>query len=249
MITIPCDTYHNITFSHAQIQGSRHRQNQHPCEDVVLVRATQDYLFCGLADGQSGTRYGAEGGRVCLNAVFDHIALEGIKSFFDAPFPDELPCAIVKSFRGKLLPLAKKRSVSLREFASTLLAIIIDLKTGKYMLIHLGDGSAISIPNTGEPTVISVPDSGLSSYHTWLTTSDNAVSHLRVRFGSLDNRKRILIITDGATCFCKNRDIPWRIKDLLKNGSQQEICEYLMLSEPIDDATCIVLDFVDRKEL
>ena len=249
MITIPCDTYQNITFSHAQIQGSRHRKNQLPCEDVVLMRDTSDYLFYGLADGQSGTRYGAEGGEVCLNAVFDYVALEGIKSVLDTPFPDELPCAIVKSFRGKLLPLAQNRSISLREFASTLLAIIIDRKTGKYMLIHLGDGYAISIPSTGESTVISAPDSGLSVYHTWLTTSDNAVSHLHVSFGSLDNRKRILMITDGATCFCRNGDIPWRTKDLLKNSTQQELCEYLMLSEPIDDATCIVLDFVDGKSL
>lgn len=233
---------YNIAVSHAQMEGSRHRKDRHPCEDVVWIRSTQDYLFCGLADGQSGTQYGAEGGKACLEAVSDFIGSVGIGSLLDARFPDELPCAIVQVFRKKLLSLAKSRSAGWNEFASTLLALAVDRKTGRYMLIHLGDGCAISIPDTGEPTAISAPENGLLSYHTWLTTSDHAVSHLRVSFGSLDNKKRILIMSDGAACFCRNREIPWRMRELLKNGSQPALQKRLEESDPVDDATCIIVD-------
>ena len=65
MNTVPCGDHRNIHFSHVQTKGSYHRQNQLPCEDVVLMRAARDHLFCGLADGQSGAKHGTEGGRFC----------------------------------------------------------------------------------------------------------------------------------------------------------------------------------------
>lgn len=242
MNTIPCDTYHNITFSHAQVKGFRHQQKQHPCGDVVLTRTTQDYLFCGLADGQSSAKYGAEGGKICLEAVSDYIDSIGIEEILNAPFPDELPCTFVKTFRKKLISLAESKSASIQEFASTLLAIAIDLKSRKYVLLHLGDGCAISIPHAGDPIPISAPENGITSYHTWLTTSDSAVPHFRVTFGSFANKRRLLLMSDGTTFFCRGREIPRRAKDLLKDGSHVQIFEHLKQSNPVDDATCIVVD-------
>ena len=242
MNTVSCGVYHNMNFSHAQMKGSCHRQNQHPCEDVVLMRTARDYLFYGLADGQSGAKYGAEGGRICLEAVSDYMESIGIENFLNTPFPDELPCAFVKAFRKELLSLAENNSANINEFASTLLAIAVDLRNGKYILLHLGDGCAISIPNTGDLTLSSAPENGITSHHTWLTTSDNAVSHFRVTFGSFANKKRLLLMSDGATCFYRGREIPRRAKDLLKGGCHTQIFEYLTQSNPIDDATCIIVD-------
>ena len=248
MNTISCGTDHIISFSYTQIKGSSCREKRKASEDAVWIQTARDYLFCGLADGQSGAEFGAEGGRVCLKAVADYMETAGIRTLLDAPFPDELPYPIVKTFREKLLLLAKKKAVPFQSFASTLLAAAVDLKTGRFLLIHLGDGSAVGIPNLGEPVIISAPDRGLTSCHTWLTTSDCAVFHLRISFGTLENQKRLLLLSDGAACFCRNRDIPWRVKELLKNGSQRELSEYLMQSNPGDDATCIILDYGDRKE-
>lgn len=247
MNTIPCGTCHNIVISHAQIEGSRHRCSQQPCEDAVLIRTAGDYLFCGLADGQSGTRYGADGGRICLEAIFDYIGSAGIGNLLSTPFPDELPCAFVKAFRKELFSLAKQKSANIQEFASTLLAIAVDLKSGKYVLLHLGDGCAVSIPHTGEPIPVSIPESGITSHHTWLTTSDSAVSHFRVTFGSFENKKRLLLMSDGATCFCRGREIPWKAKDLLRDSAHPQIFERLMQSNPVDDATCILIDICEGK--
>lgn len=247
MNTIPCGGNYNICFSHAQIQGFYHRQNQHPCDDIVLTRTTQDYLFCGLADGQSNAKYGSEGGKICLEAVSDYIDSIGIEEILNAPFPDELPYAFVKAFRKKLISLSESKCASINEFSSTLLVIAVDLKSGKYVLLHLGDGCAISIPHIGDPIPISVPENGISSYHTWLTTSDSAVSHFRVTFGSFANKKRILLMSDGATCFCRGREIPWRAKDLLKNSSHPQIYDRLIQSNPVDDASCIIIDICESK--
>ena len=242
MHKIPCGNSHNLIVSHVRVAGARHRRSRQPCEDVVLVRTAPDFLFCGLADGQTGTKYGAEGGRVCLEAVFDYIASVGIRSLLDAPFPDELPCTIVKRFRKRLLSLAESRSVSMKEFASTLLAVAVDLKTGSYVLLHLGDGCAISIPHTWEPFLSSMPENGISACHTWLTTSDTAVSHFRITFGALKEKKRLLLLSDGAACYCRGRDILWRTREFLKNGTQAQLQQRILESEPVDDATCVILD-------
>lgn len=209
------------------------------------MQTTRDYLFYGLADGQSGAKYGAEGGRACLEAISNFIESVGIENLLNAAFPDELPCAFVKAFRQELVPLAESNSVSLNEFASTLLAIAVDLQNGKYILLHLGDGCVISIPNAGDPALSSAPENGITTHHTWLTTSENAISHFRVTFGAFANKKRLLLMSDGATCFCRGREIPWRAKDLLKDSSHSEIYDRLIQSNPVDDATCITLDFCE----
>lgn len=237
-----CRNCQNMICSHAQIEGSIHRQQDRPCEDAVFHRFTDRYLFYGLADGQSGTACGAEGGQACLEAISDYIDSAGMERFLDTPFRDELPCGFVQVLRRKLSALADGRGMDLKEFSSTFLAIAIDLKTGKYMLLHLGDGCAIGIPHTGDPFLLSEPENGLTSCHTWLTTSANAVTHFRVAFGSLDAGKRLILLSDGATCFCRGRNIPWRAKELMKNGSRQQLQECLLQSDPSDDATCIVLD-------
>ena len=91
-----------IAISHFLQTGRNHQSEDLPCQDTVLIRNTEDCLFCGLADGQTGTRYGAEGGHACLEAIADYIDSIGIHDFIHTPFPDELPCMLVQTYRRKL---------------------------------------------------------------------------------------------------------------------------------------------------
>lgn len=231
-----------IAISHFLQTGRNHQSEDLPCQDTVLIRNTEDCLFCGLADGQTGTRYGAEGGHACLEAIADYIDSIGIHDFIHTPFPDELPCMLVQTYRRKLLPLAQTHQADLKEFASTLLAIAVERKTGNYALLHLGDGCAVSIPRTGDPSLLTQPDNGLTLKHTWLTTNPGAVSHFRVCFGSLESKKRLILLSDGAACFCRGSTILWRVKDLLKQGTPEQLREKLVQSTPIDDTACILLE-------
>ena len=237
-----CTPSQNIVLSHIVLTGQVHQAEDLPCQDTVFTRLTDEYLFCGLADGQSGTLYGAEGGRVCLEAIADYIDSIGIHELIHTAFPDELPCMLVRSYRGKLLPLARERQTDPKEFASTLLAIAVERKTGKYALLHLGDGCAVSIPQSGEPSLITGPDNGLTPRHTWLTTSPGAITHFRICFGSLESKKRLMLLSDGATCFCRGSNILWRVRDLLRDGSAEQLRQKLDQSAPSDDASCILLD-------
>lgn len=242
------EPYGTVMVSWSQKEGTRHREDKQLSEDAVFLRSDREYLFCGLADGQSGSRYGQAGGKACLEALWEHIASIGIRNFLDAPFPDEHPCSVTRAVRQRLRQLSENRGTPLEEFSSTLLAVAIDLEKGKYALLHLGDGCAVSVPTSGEPVLISQPENGPSLNQTWLTTSENAVSHFRIRFGTLENKKRILLLSDGATCLCRGKNIPWRAKELLKSSDPHQLHQHLLRSEPTDDATCILLECNEKNK-
>lgn len=242
------EKFRQMKLSYVQVPGRLHRERDEPCGDIIVVQSHPEYLFCGIADGKSGAEFGAEGGRASLEAVAAYIHALGIGNLIHAPFPDELPCMMVKEIRKRLLGLSREKKAELQSFASTLLAIAVDRSAGEYMLLHLGDGCALGIPETGDAAVLSPPENGLSFNHTWLTTSDCAVAHLHIRFGSLEGKTRILLLSDGASCLCGSGNIPRRAKPLLKDGSASQLRAYLKSSNPADDASCILLELHTLKK-
>lgn len=227
--------------------GSRHRELAQECEDVIFTRETPMLQFYGLADGQSGARMAAAGGAACLSALEETIRDMGIGRLLNHPFPDELPCVLMKAVRYGILSQMKARGGDYQDYSSTLLALAVDPETGGYLLAHIGDGCAVSVGTDGSLTMISEPENGISSCHTWLTTSDNAVSHLRLRYGTLTGKKRIVLMTDGADRLCWGKNIPRQARALLTGSSQAEIISHLNASVPADDASCILLDLEPAK--
>lgn len=228
--------------------GARNEKEEKACQDVFYVRETQNFLFFGLADGRSGSLYGAEGGHACLEAAADFVQKLGISEFIHYPFPDELPCMLMKEIRRVIRSMAKVNNSDRKEFASTLVAVAVDRLTGEYGLVHLGDGSVVGIRRNGTIVTLSSPENGVSRYHTWLTTSENAVPHLRVTFGSVLDKRRLLLMSDGAECFRVGNRIPGkRKKELLFNGTHQQIAEHLMDIHPVDDVGLWILDLSDDR--
>lgn len=231
-----------IQLTDMQVTGSSHTQ----CQDVIYSKCDSKLLLAGIADGKSEARYSREGGITVLEAVADYIASVGMSTLVHARFPDELPCTVVATFRSALQKLAQAHQASFQEFASTLLLLAIDLVTGQYLALHLGDGCILGISQEGDIFPISQPENGLTMYHTWLTTSDSAVFHLRISYGNVHKKGRILLMTSGAACFCWNRSVPHRAQELIASAPPENLYRRLAQSEPADDASCIILDFLDQ---
>lgn len=226
-----------------QQTGFQNRSMGKPCEDVIFTRETPELCFWGLADGQSGARYGAQGGQACLKALETLLRETGLGGLLDHPFPDELPCKLMKTIRGSILSLCRTQGGEFRDYASTVLAMAMAPATGRYALAHLGDGCAVGIGKDGALTMLSAPENGpVSVHHTWLTTSDNAVAHLRLRFGCFSENARVILMTDGVKQLSRGKNIPRQAKEKLTHGSLADIAAYLRESDPLDDASCIVLD-------
>lgn len=229
-----------------RMTGREHQKQNMPCEDVLYIRETPGFSFYGIADGQSGTSRGAEGGMACLEAVAAYVQSYGIRNMACMRFPDEGPYMIMREIRKTLLTLSEKEKCDCREYASTIVAVAIDSVTGIYAVIHLGDGCALGVQNDDVITVLSSPEQHFSGSHTWLTTSENAVSHLRLIFGCIHGKKRLILMTDGATCLCKGKHVSEKALTLLLNEAGEEVSNYLMCSNPRDDACCIVIDCSEK---
>lgn len=236
-----------VSVSQTQILGHHRHNTDSSCEDVLFVKATDRLLICGIADGKSDAQYGVIGGQVSLETVAQYLENSNPDSIKNHPFPDEIPFMITISLRKRLLDLAHSMNANFKDFASTLQILVVDMLCNTYSLIHLGDGCVIGAETNGHISLMSAPDNGLTAYQTWLTTSPNAISHLRITTGSLEQKKRLLLMSDGAVCFCKGRNIPHHARALINTGSAEELLQYLASSNPTDDASCIVIDLGDAE--
>lgn len=223
--------------------GLRHLRSRQESEDTVRMTRTPEFCFYGIADGQSGKPGGKAGGAKSLQALENRLQEMGIAGILDYPFPDELPCLLMQTVRCALSGLVQRRGGCFSDYASTLLVLAMEPATGRYVLLHLGDGCALSIPKGAQPRILSAPENGFSGRETWLTTSANAVAHFRVTFGRVDAGSRLLLMSDGAEGLCRGRNISRQARELLCGGSPEQIRDFLKATEPEDDASCIILDF------
>ncbi len=224
-----------------QKTGIMHAQETVRCEDVVYQRNTENFQFCGLADGQSGKQFCVEGGGASLEAVADFLEAWGMDEVLEYPFRDELPCLFVQAIRKRLSRLSSQLGCGVSQCASTLVAIAVEATTGRYLILHLGDGAVIGIGQDDSAAMLSEPENGLTAQQTWLTTSPNAVGHFRVEYGTLNQIRRILLLSDGVRCFCQGKNMTRRAKARFLKAPD-DIGSCLDEHEAYDDATCIILD-------
>lgn len=224
-----------------QIPGENHNRNKEEIEDVVYKRKTEKVTFWGMADGQSRKKYCKLGGEAVLKDLADYIENKGIGHLADRIYMDEIQYEMIRIIRKRIDGLAEKYQVQKEEFSSTLIICAVDNTTGEFMITHLGDGCVVGVNDKEEVRMISAPENGITVKYTWLTTSENAFSHLRVMFGNIRRHEKIYIMSDGADCICYAKNILHDGKKLLEKGDEELIYRYILSNKPKDDATCIVI--------
>lgn len=224
-----------------QCTGRHHLRAGEPCQDSVFFDCTDRLAFFGLADGQSGKRYSAEGGQLALRALCHTLRGRTLEELEQLRYPDELQYQLLHAVRTALQAKAAQYQVSEEEFASTLMLLMIDRCTGRCMYLHLGDGTLFGIPADGAAQTLSVPDNGWLAHSTWLTTSGSALLHLRVRFGSILPYRHLLLLTDGAPAFACVGGITRRTGETPVRSAAECLRQALLRAQPMDDATCLLL--------
>ena len=226
-----------------RLTGQCHRDKNEPCEDIVFKFETDSLFIYGIADGQSGKKFCRQGGMGVLNCIAEYIIDKGISALLRYQYRDEIQYEIMRKVRKTLSTLAEHARTDFVEFSSTVVLIAIDPMTREYMIIHLGDGGVIGIKKDNTLSMLSSPENGITLDYTWLTTSSEALPHLRINGGFLEHYKRILLFSDGASAICKGTNINWRNKVIICQKSHNEIANLLHGSSPRDDASCILIDF------
>ena len=223
--------------------GTIHMNRNMGSDDVIYTSENPELYFYGLADGQSGKKYCRQGAETVLEFIGEYIQKRKIYDLSQHKHLDEIQYEIIRSVREKLEELAIASQAKISDFASTILAMGIDSKTGQYMTIHLGDGGILGKRIDGSLTFISAPENGITSKYTWLTTSEGALLHLRIGFGQISNYSQVVMFTDGAEAICRGTNISAGIRRILnENEDASQLAAMICDSRPSDDATFIAID-------
>lgn len=230
-----------VLTEHGQQTGLSHIQNHQPSQDVVLNYTNSTVSILGLADGQSSKKMSAVGGQVVLEHVAAFIDRVGMDSIMSYRYKDELVYDIMRVIRECLQEKAETSNIDIDDLSSTLVLIAIDKTSGRFVTMHLGDGIILGVHNESI-ICISLPDNGVTSQYTWLTTSQGALNHLRINYGDIADYDRIILVSDGAYDICHGKRIQQRARHLLLSAKQNDIIEYMLRSQHEDDATIIISD-------
>lgn len=222
--------------------GKIHAAEGSACEDVVMTIESESFCFYGLADGQSRKRYCTEGARRTLAAAAEYIRSSGISGRYTERDFRRMQYGLAKTVRAELELMSAEYSENILEFGSTLIALGVDPRSGRYVLAHLGDGRAAGIRPNGEIRNLSAPENGLRLNQTWLTTSPNAAAHIRVYAGSAENYDRIIIMSDGADGVFRRGLSLGKTAGLAADKERRKLLDYIKENLPEDDSACIIID-------
>ena len=173
-----------------------------------------DYFFCAISDGCGSSKYAKQAAEVvvdvsidfCYDLVLKNNKIESLK---------ELPYVLQLELQNKSQIL----NLDFNELKSTLVLFVLNLKTKRYYIAHIGDGIVIC----GDQ-VLSYPENGFIKRFTYFANQKDVLKHFRVNTGILKNQCA-LISTDGLFFNCYNTN------DYIRRS--KEIC----LTKPNDDVT------------
>lgn len=222
--------------------GSYHRDNGQENQDVVCERENGRYLAVVLADGVSTSRFGKTGAKIAGKVVTEYFVRYGedLLQFSE----EKTAYLLLELVRYHLEKRAKKDKCDYFEFASTLVLCGIDKRNGRMLVMNLGDGAVVSEKTDGE---ISILPPVRYSGQCCTTTTDKAYKSARLIFENANEKKKLIMLTDGALAgLCgeaENIGSYTHAKAVLSQ-SCKEIRGLLRRTTCYDDSTVAVLDFV-----
>ncbi|WP_296133980.1 protein phosphatase 2C domain-containing protein [uncultured Eubacterium sp.] len=173
--------------------GTYHKQHGIENQDAIKVGMKDDYFFCAISDGCGSSKYAKQAAEVvvevstdfCYDLVLKNNKIESLK---------ELPYVLQLELQNKSQIL----NLDFNELKSTLVLFVLNLKTKRYYIAHIGDGIVIC----GDQ-VLSYPENGMTSQFTYFANQEDVLKHFRINTGILKNQS-VLISTDGLFDNCYN---------------------------------------------
>lgn len=166
--------------------GTYHKQHGIENQDAIKVGMKDDYFFCAISDGCGSSKYAKQAAEVVVEASIDFcydLVLKNNK----IELLKELPYILQLELQNKSQIL----NLDFNELKSTLVLFVLNFKTKRYYIAHIGDGIVIC----GDQ-VLSYPENGMTSQFTYFANQEDVLKHFRINTGILKNQS-VLISTDG----------------------------------------------------
>lgn len=180
------------------LQGSRHKQNNQPCEDRTYSLALNGVDVIALADGAGSQSYpNAAIGADCVTREICKFFCDKFDELYETEDEATIKRAIMVRCQNALRKAAEDMGLDdIDTMASTLLAVAV--KGERAVFCHLGDG-AIGAVTDDSIKVVSAPENGEFASTTYFMTLPNAEEY--IHFGRLDTADTAVyfLMSDG-TC-------------------------------------------------
>ena len=179
---------------HCEVQGRAHIKANLPCQDKTCVLCDNGVHVIALADGAGSAKlshYGAE----CITSEIANFLCKSFDEFYSSSDGVSVKHLIIAHILDKLNLKASDLNCKIKDLASTLLMAAV--KEDKFILLHLGDG-VIGYVKANEVKVASAPDNGEFANTTYFTTSSDAIAHIRIFKGELNDISGFILMSDGT---------------------------------------------------
>lgn len=183
--------HNKISYEIYSEAGTYHKQHGIENQDAIKVGMKDDYFFCAISDGCGSSKYAKQAAEATVKGSINFCE-KLLQTNLIKQKIIELPYIL----QNELQVNAKNANLPLSELKSTLILFILNIKTKRYYIAHIGDGVVI-----GDDQVLSYPENGITNQFTYFVNQENILEHFRLTTGVL-NKKNILISTDGLFDSC-----------------------------------------------
>ncbi|MBQ7217661.1 MAG: protein phosphatase 2C domain-containing protein [Synergistaceae bacterium] len=180
--------------SGAAVQGLRHEEENIPCQDKIFAAAQNGITAVALADGAGSAKLSHFGAEEAVRVACE-LLCEKFREFVDAEDSGEVRRAVLECLMSELEGIAQEKGCSIRDLASTLLAVAVDEEN--VLMLHIGDG-LIACCRDGRFFAASLPDNGEFADETVFVTSGDAFRRMRLYKGKSEGISGFALMSDGA---------------------------------------------------
>lgn len=181
----------------ASAVGSSHASEDRGCEDASAVRrlntSSGEVLILAASDGAGSSARAAEGSRRAVDA-FCEIVGEDLASHSDGGLNEARMRLWLDGVREQMMLLADRANAPLRDFAATLLAVVLTEEAAAF--VQLGDGAIVFPGDEGAWTWMFEPHKGEYANETSFITDETAIANASVAVLA-PSPDEIAIFTDG----------------------------------------------------
>ena len=222
--------------------GKYHLSNKIDNQDAFATGSNDRFDVVVLADGVSKCKNGGEGAELTVETLKRTLLHNG-EVIMKADVHDATN-AIMSVLLSALESKAKSNNEDVKEYASTLSAVLIDKKSKYIFSMNLGDSLILGVKGV-DVSIIGKPAD--STYGIPTTVSSCAESFVDSRKISSENAMykydSFVLCSDGAWKeFYNNEKMRNEVKNMIVKKDYHGLCVYLKGRETADDCTFLALD-------
>jgi serine/threonine protein phosphatase PrpC len=200
----------------ASVIGTGHIKADMPCQDSHYVRVVGDTLIVAVSDGLGSAAHSEIGSALACEVATEYVAQQLIQATparwqqlvqtlsgtagTEPAYADILHAAFVTA-RQALEDEATRQAVALRDYACTLLMIVVT--PHHWHSLHIGDGALVGLYADDSVQTLSLPDNGEFINVTVPLTSSEYLSHMRAHHKH-EGLTGVAAVSDGVQPMCIN---------------------------------------------